>query len=75
MEKGFYEVHRMKEYHAFKIVPHTLFDVAFHIPEERQFALEKRYFGRYPKHWHRSLELFMFQRQAVPSGVMERPAY
>ncbi len=58
MEKGFYEAHKMKEYHAFKIVPHTLFDVAVHIPEERQSALGKRYFGRYPKHWHRSLELF-----------------
>lgn len=58
MEKGFYEAHKMKEYHAFKIVPHTLFDVAVHIPEDRQSTIGKRYFGRYPKHWHRSLELF-----------------
>lgn len=58
MEKGFYEAHKMKEYHAFKIVPHTLFDIGTYIPENRQSALGNRYMGRYPKHWHRSLELF-----------------
>lgn len=58
MEKGFYEAHRMKEYHAFKIVPHVLFDFPIKILEEKRITAGKRYNGRYPKHWHRSLELF-----------------
>lgn len=58
MDKGFYEAHKMKEYHAFKIVPHTLFDSPVKIPEERRAVSGKRFSGRYPKHWHRSLELF-----------------
>lgn len=60
MEKGFYEVHKMKEYHAFKIVPHKLFDDGATISKtgEKIPTIGKRYTGRYPKHWHRSLELF-----------------
>lgn len=57
MEKGFYEAHKMKEYHALKIVPHTLFDVG----DDNADIIAtsgKKYIGRYPKHWHRSLELF-----------------
>lgn len=51
MEKGFYEAHKMKEYHVFKIVPNILFELQVE-------ASGRRYSGRYPKHWHRSLELF-----------------
>lgn len=58
MEKGFYEAHKMKEYHAFKIVPHTLFELPVKISEGRSAVPGKQYKGRYPKHWHRSLELF-----------------
>lgn len=75
MEKGFYEAHKMKEYHAFKIVPHTLFDVAVHIPEERQSALGKGILEDIRNTGIAVWSFFMSQRQVVLSGVMERPAY
>lgn len=57
MEKGFYEVHRMNEYQVMKIVSHSLFDKEIYV-EQKWSGAERKYAGRYPKHWHRSLELF-----------------